>query len=124
MHGGCALHTWTGKGWGKMALVWGDPWADTAHAMTLQRELITEYARYRTRRWFFKECGVGLASIAAMDLMAKESPSPLAPKKSHYAAKAKLERARSTRLAVEDQASKALLRDEEEARRRCFSLRR
>ena len=39
--------------------------------MSLRTELQAEYARYRTRRWFFKECGVGLASIAAMDLAAR-----------------------------------------------------
>ena len=60
--------------------------------MKLRHELQAEYARYRTRRWFFKECGVGLASIAALDLAAKAAPSaanPLAVKKSHYPAKAK-----------------------------------
>lgn len=57
--------------------------------MNLHRELITEYARYRTRRWFFRDCGVGLASIAARDLIAKEVASPLAPKNPPFAAKAK-----------------------------------
>ncbi|MBX7211620.1 MAG: DUF1501 domain-containing protein [Verrucomicrobiaceae bacterium] len=63
--------------------------------MTPQRELVSEYARYRTRRWFFQECGVGLASIAAMDLLLRDAaaaPSatnPLLPKRSHYAGKAK-----------------------------------
>jgi hypothetical protein len=62
--------------------------------MTTQRELLAEYGRYRTRRWFFRECGVGLAGIAALDLMrsAQAAPSaanPLLPKRSHYPAKAK-----------------------------------
>ena len=63
--------------------------------MTLRHELQAEYARYRTRRWFFKDCGVGLASIAAMDLMSRTASaapapaSPLAVKKPHYPAKAK-----------------------------------
>ena len=60
--------------------------------MSLRTELQAEFARYRTRRWFFKECGVGLASIAAMDLAAKAAPSaadPLAIKKPNYPAKAK-----------------------------------
>lgn len=63
--------------------------------MNTQRELITEYTRYRTRRWFFKECGVGLASIAAMDLLRQQArasataENPLLPKKPHYAPKAK-----------------------------------
>ncbi|MDB6072629.1 MAG: hypothetical protein JWO89_269 [Verrucomicrobiaceae bacterium] len=60
-----------------------------------QRDLTSEYSRYLTRRWFFKDCGVGLASLAAMDLMGRNAAaapivdSPLAPKKPHYAAKAK-----------------------------------
>jgi hypothetical protein len=48
-----------------------------------------------TRRHFFQECGVGLGTIALASLLRGESraeqetPSPLAPKKSHFAAKAK-----------------------------------
>jgi Protein of unknown function (DUF1501) len=43
-----------------------------------------------TRRHFFQQCGVGLGSIALASLLrADEPPSPLAPKKGHYAAKAK-----------------------------------
>lgn len=52
------------------------------------------------RRWFFKDCGLGLATIAAGSLLAKEisaapvaptssSDRPLAPRQPHYAAKAK-----------------------------------
>ncbi|HYF37788.1 MAG TPA: DUF1501 domain-containing protein [Prosthecobacter sp.] len=62
--------------------------------MNTQRELLAEYGRYRTRRWFFRECGVGVAGIAALDLMrqAQAAPSaanPLMPKKPHYPAMAK-----------------------------------
>jgi hypothetical protein len=63
--------------------------------MNLQRELQSEHARYLTRRWFFQECGVGMASLAALDLMRGQSSaaaapvSPLAVKKPHYQAKAK-----------------------------------
>ncbi len=63
--------------------------------MILRHELQAEYARYRSRRWFFQECGVGLASIAAMDLLARTANAapaavnPLAIKKPHYGAKAK-----------------------------------
>ncbi len=63
--------------------------------MNLRRELHTEYARYLTRRWFFRECGVGLASLAATDLMVRQAEAapaalnPLLPKRSHYPAKAK-----------------------------------
>ena len=46
------------------------------------------------RRWFFNECGVGLAGIAATTLLARdgrarEASDPLAPKPSHFPAKAK-----------------------------------
>ncbi|MBB5034980.1 DUF1501 domain-containing protein [Prosthecobacter vanneervenii] len=63
--------------------------------MNLRQELQAEYARYRTRRWFFKDCGVGLASIAAADLMSRTAgaapapTNPLAIKKPHYTGKAK-----------------------------------
>lgn len=63
--------------------------------MNVQQELIGEYARYRTRRWFFKECGVGMASLAAMDMLSRSAgaaPAPVTPlsvKKPHYPAKAK-----------------------------------
>ena len=47
-----------------------------------------------SRRWFFKECGVGLGAIALKSLMsdhlvAAPAPNPLAPKKPHFDAKAK-----------------------------------
>src|SRR5947209_8362971 len=48
-----------------------------------------------TRRHFFQQCGVGLGSIALASLLREDSraadllPSPLAPKKGHFAAKAK-----------------------------------
>lgn len=47
-----------------------------------------------SRRWFFKECGVGLGAIALKGLLADKAVAgpagnPLAPKKPHYAGKAK-----------------------------------
>lgn len=63
--------------------------------MNLPSEIRSEHARYLTRRWFFQECGVGMASLAAMDLLrsqglAAQAPvSPLADKRSHYPARAK-----------------------------------
>jgi len=59
--------------------------------MTRDNEILAEYSRLRTRRWFFKECGVGLASIAAMDLAARAAggANPLAVKPPRYPAKAK-----------------------------------
>src|SRR4029079_6944125 len=48
----------------------------------------------RTRRHFFRDCGVGvgamaLGSLLARDTGAKERNDPLAPKKPHFPAKAK-----------------------------------
>jgi hypothetical protein len=63
--------------------------------MNFLPDLQKEYASYLTRRWFFRECGVGMASLAALDLMRGQSAAapvaadPLAEKKPHYAAKAK-----------------------------------
>src|SRR5262245_4411122 len=47
-----------------------------------------------TRRWFFRDCAVGLGSIALAELLrqsgnAVENPNPLAPHQGHYAARAK-----------------------------------
>jgi hypothetical protein len=47
-----------------------------------------------SRRWFFKECGVGLGAIAlksllADNLVAATAENPLAPKKPHFEGKAK-----------------------------------
>src|SRR5579859_7675190 len=55
-----------------------------------------EYSKFLTRRWFFKQCGVGMGAIALADLLngslasaATTSANPLAPKKPHFPAKAK-----------------------------------
>jgi hypothetical protein len=43
-----------------------------------------------TRRWFLRECGVGLAGIAATSLMAQERPAAPGPaRRPHFAPKAK-----------------------------------
>src|SRR6266853_398321 len=48
-----------------------------------------------TRRWFFKQCGVGLGAIALGELLRQNgfaspaSDDPLSPKKPHHAPKAK-----------------------------------
>jgi hypothetical protein len=65
-------------------------------------QMAEEMRRGITRRWFFKECGVGLGAIALGALLGQENASgasgkpsqiqlenPLAPKKPHFAAKAK-----------------------------------
>ena len=47
------------------------------------------------RRWFFQQCGVGLAGIAAQALLARDAPAapagvnPLAPRTPHFAGRAK-----------------------------------
>ena len=52
-------------------------------------------ARYLSRRWFLRDCGIGLASIAASSLLANDLPAapvaenPLSPLQPHYPAKAK-----------------------------------
>jgi hypothetical protein len=54
-----------------------------------------ELARHLSRRWFLKDCGVGLAGIAAGALMSRELPAaiqsanPLAPRQPHFPGKAK-----------------------------------
>ena len=63
--------------------------------MNLFHELKHAQAKYLTRRWFLRDCGVGLAGIAAHSLLAAEgranaaAENPLAPRPPHYAAKAK-----------------------------------
>src|SRR5580765_3164655 len=66
--------------------------------MNLAQELRDEYARLTTRRWFFRQCGVGLGSIALGSLLnpqsarAGKAPSankPLAPHEPHFKPRAK-----------------------------------
>src|SRR6266571_1622554 len=61
-------------------------------------DLRSEYARLIARRWFFRQCGVGLGSIALASLLQDEkalgatSPTgsnPLAPKSPHFKPSAK-----------------------------------
>jgi hypothetical protein len=73
--------------------------ADREH---LHESLLRERQRYQSRRWFFKECGVGLGSVALHSLLGSVlgggtasagtvtgSRDPLAPKAPHFAPKAK-----------------------------------
>ncbi len=58
------------------------------------REHPLEQARAeRTRRWFFRECGVGLGTVALGQLLGGSTPAapadPLAPKVPHFAPRAK-----------------------------------
>ncbi len=63
--------------------------------MNVLSELQQARAKLLARRWFLRDCGIGLAGIAAGSLLAGEgraAPSPenpLAPRQSHYPAKAK-----------------------------------
>ena len=42
----------------------------------------------RSRRWFLKECGVGMGALAFHSQLAR-ADDPMSPRKSHHAAKAK-----------------------------------
>src|SRR2546422_2745434 len=66
--------------------------------MDLAKELRSEYARLVTRRWFLRQCGVGLGSIALASLLeparasgtaAAKATNLLAPRAPHFAPKAK-----------------------------------
>jgi uncharacterized protein (DUF1501 family) len=66
--------------------------------LPLSAELRSEYSRLVARRWFLRQCGVGLGSIALASLLsensahAKTTPaasSPLAPRQPHFKPKAK-----------------------------------
>ena len=58
-----------------------------------------EHRHFLTRRWFFKECGVGLAGAAFAHLLGSRATAatgnapapaePLAPKPPHFAPRAK-----------------------------------
>src|SRR5688572_3443936 len=70
-------------------------------AMDLRNQINEEARKFISRRWFFKECGVGLGSIALASMMhpgraasaalttAETLKNPLAPKFPHFAPKAK-----------------------------------
>lgn len=63
--------------------------------MNIAQQLRQIQAQYLTRRWFLRECGVGMAGIAASSLLATENrasaatTNPLAPQSTHFPAKAK-----------------------------------
>src|SRR5215467_9741696 len=59
------------------------------NSVPIEQDLCSEYARLITRRWFFRQCGVGLGSVALASLLGTEQASgaptlraanPLAPK--------------------------------------------
>ena len=60
----------------------------------MYHQLQNEYGSIQSRRWFLRNCGVGMAGLAVNSLLADEKPSnapanPLAPRTPHFAAKAK-----------------------------------
>ncbi len=63
--------------------------------MTLSNDLHAERARLLSRRWFLRDCGVGLAGVALTQMLAREAraaapaTNPLAPRTPHFAPKAK-----------------------------------
>ena len=69
--------------------------------MNIEHELRSEYARLLTRRWFFRQCGVGLGSMALASLLnpgkamaagaarLAGTGNPLAPKAPQFTPKAK-----------------------------------
>ena len=64
--------------------------------MNTAHELHAARARYLSRRWFLRDCGIGLAGIAASSLLAADSraaapaaDNPLAPREPHFPGKAK-----------------------------------
>ena len=61
--------------------------------MNMTQQLQRARAQYLSRRWFLRDCGVGLAGIAAGSLLAAEtgakpttSENPLAPRQPHFPA--------------------------------------
>ncbi len=63
--------------------------------MNFQDEILNEGKKFITRRHFFKNCGVGLGSVALTSLLnenlfaAQQAGNPLAPKQPHFPGKAK-----------------------------------
>ncbi len=67
--------------------------------MNFNEEIRIEEKRLLTRRWFFKECGIGLGSLALASLLDSNASAalsqqpaiqnPLTPKQPHFKARAK-----------------------------------
>jgi hypothetical protein len=61
--------------------------------MNISQEFQSQRARYLSRRWFLRDCGVGLAGIALNSLLSRDgvaaTPNPLAPRQPHFEPKAK-----------------------------------
>ena len=62
---------------------------DVVNRRTLDQRIFDQHTESIKRRWFLKQCSVGLGSIAATDLLSRESNGadrlgPLAPKDPHF----------------------------------------
>jgi len=65
--------------------------------MNLHQELASERRRFLTRRWFFRDCGLGLGALALGSLLtgraaaanSSASANPLAPRAPHFPPRAK-----------------------------------
>jgi uncharacterized protein (DUF1501 family) len=59
--------------------------------MRLFEQLAREHAHHLTRRWFLRDCGIGLGALALNALLGETASAadPLASKKPHFAPKAK-----------------------------------
>src|SRR5688572_21588409 len=65
--------------------------------MNIDQELAREQAKFNARRWFFRDCGVGLGAVALQSMLTDSgraappppAASPLSPKKPHFPPKAK-----------------------------------
>ncbi len=64
--------------------------------MNLSHEVRQARARYLSRRWFLRDCGLGLGALAAQALLSAEASAaapaadrPLAPRPAHFPGKAK-----------------------------------
>jgi hypothetical protein len=64
--------------------------------MNITQQIHEARARYLTRRWFLRDCGIGIAGIAASSLLAADtnvgtatSANPLGPRAPHFPGKAK-----------------------------------
>ena len=64
---------------------------------SLAEHAVADHRQFLTRRWFFRDCGVGLGLAALHSLLGPSAPAlgapvglnPMAPRKGHFEGKAK-----------------------------------
>ena len=54
--------------------------------MTKAEHLFDEYRRHITRRWFFKQCGMGLGAIALRELLGDKTQAATSSAPSSHSA--------------------------------------